>query len=179
MTRRLEVLANAAFLIVCVMVTAVLGRQLVWPTAPAVVAGAPSRPAPAPRPVYQPGERIELAGVDFTKSDKTLLLVIRSTCKYCTESMPFYKGLAGNRVLKSNVRIVGVSPDEIPVSEAYLGQYQLKLSGVVKIPLGALKVRGTPTAILVDRNAVIKQVWPGLLDEVRQQEVIRAISGRP
>jgi hypothetical protein len=127
MSRRLEVLANAAFLIVCVMVTAVLGRQLIWPNAP-IAAGAPARPAPTPRPVYQPGERIELAGVDFTKSDKTLLLVIRSTCKYCTESMPFYKGLAGDSKLTATVRIVAVSPDDIPVSEAYLGQYQVKLT---------------------------------------------------
>jgi hypothetical protein len=178
MSRRLEVLANAAFLVVCVMVTAVLGRQLVWPAAPAA-ASAPARPAPAPRPVYQPGERIELAGVDFTKSDKTLLLVIRSTCKFCTESMPFYKDLAGGWASTSNVRIVAVSPDDIPVSEAYLGQYAVKLTDVIKIPLSALKVRGTPTAILVDRSGVIKQMWPGLLDEIRQKEVIRAISGRP
>jgi hypothetical protein len=176
MGRRLEVLANAAFLVVCAMAAAVLGRQLIWPNA-TTHGDNPERPFA--RMEYQPGDRIELAGVDFTKAEKTLLLVIRSTCKYCTESMPFYEDLAGNWGSTPEVRIVAVSSDDIPVSLEYLGQYQVKLAHVVQVPVDALKVRGTPTAILVDRTAVVRQLWPGFLDEARQKEVIRALGGRP
>jgi hypothetical protein len=83
MAKRTEVLANVAFIVLCLVVAAVVaGQALGWLPRPAAApqsAAAPRPPAPAPRPMYQPGETIAVPGVDFAKADKTLLLVIRST----------------------------------------------------------------------------------------------------
>jgi hypothetical protein len=172
MAKRTEVLANVAFIVLCIiLIVKALTGPAETPAAAAVRAA-----APAPRPMYQPGETIAVPGVDFAKADRTLLLVIRSTCKYCTESMPFYKDLAGDRRPAGNVRIVALSPDEIPISHAYLGTYSVKLDEVVKVPLTALKVRGTPTAILVDKVGTVLNLWPGMLDAARQQEVLVALN---
>jgi hypothetical protein len=180
MARKLEILANVGFLTVCVLLAGVLGRQLLWPSAPALAGPAPPVNAIRPAQVLsQPGDRLTLENVDFSKAEKTLLLVIRSTCKYCTDSMPFYRALAGQRPSVPKLRIVAVSPDDVPISLKYLGLYRVQLDDVVKVPLSALKVRGTPTAILVDRASTIRQIWPGVMDEVRQKDLLRAINARP
>lgn len=51
-------------------------------------------PTDAPADPYKIGQPAPpLASVDYTKSRATLLVFLRTTCIYCTESMPLYASL--------------------------------------------------------------------------------------
>lgn len=173
MVRRIEILANLAFLLLCT-VGIVLGVQAMSRPTP-VVANGPPTPARSAPPLYQSGERITIDGVDFTAAPKTLLLVVRSTCRYCTDSMPFYKTLASAPTSGRRARIVALTPEAVEVGAEYFDSFGVKLDGVVSTPLTALKVRGTPTAILVSSTGVVEKVWQGRVDSKTELEVAAAL----
>jgi hypothetical protein len=135
--------------------------------------------APTPPPMYQVGERISLTDIDFSSAGQTLLLVVRKGCRFCEESMPFYRRLGDDLTLGRRARIVVVAPDDEAVSRAELQRYEVRADQVVRIGLDQLKVRGTPTAIVVDRASVIRQVLTGRLEETQQRELINLLRGVP
>ena len=176
MARRIEILANLAFMVLCI-VGIVLGVQAV--TRPASVAANSGPVPPTARtlpPLYEPGDKLTIDGVDFKAANKTLLLVIRSTCRFCTESMPFYKTLMAAR--SSQARIVALTPETVEVGAGYLGSHGVQLDAVVSTPLTAVKVRGTPTAILVSNAGSVEKVWQGRLDSKSELEVIAGLRER-
>jgi hypothetical protein len=92
--------------------------------------------------------------------------------------MPFYRMLMSLRKAEPDIRVVGLSPEDISVSDQYLQKHQVRFDSVLKVPLSRLKVRGTPTAILVDRAGVVQAIWPGMLDEAKQQELLLTLRQR-
>jgi hypothetical protein len=52
--------------------------------------GASSPPTSQPR--YQPGDRLDRSKLNI--GGRTLIIATKSTCRYCSESMSFYRSLA-------------------------------------------------------------------------------------
>src|SRR5712692_6123950 len=46
--------------------------------------------------VIDVGTKVDLAGIDWAKNNKTLLLVLSTTCHFCTENAPFYRQIVEN-----------------------------------------------------------------------------------
>jgi thioredoxin-related protein len=126
-------------------------------------------------PLYREGETIAVPGVSFTSRDRTLLLVTQKGCRYCDQSMPFYQALGADDALGKRTQIVLLAPDEEAVSREELAQRGVRVDKVIRMSLSQLKVRGTPTAIVVNRQGVIERVLPGLLDEARQAQLMDAL----
>lgn len=175
MERHLQLAATCAFLALCV-VGVVLGvRQLLLPVGPHGLA-----PIREPQPAlstYQPGDAISLRGVEFATSEHTLVLVIRKGCRFCEESMPFYQRLGDDASLAARVRIVVVAPDDEATSRAELARNRVRVDQIVQLQLNLLKVRGTPTAVLVGRTGVVERAWTGRLDNPGEQELIEVLKG--
>jgi thioredoxin-related protein len=89
--------------------------------------------------------------------------------------MPFYKTLGTDEALAQHTRVVLVAPDEEAESRAELEKHGVRVDQIVRTSLGALKVRGTPTAIVVNRQGLIERVLPGLLDESRQSQLLNVL----
>jgi predicted transcriptional regulator len=70
-----------------------------------------------------------------------------------------------------------VAPDEEAVSREELAKQQIRVDQVVKKSLAGLKVRGTPTAIVVSKDGRVEKVMAGRLDEKQQQELLAALRG--
>ena len=173
--KTIETLANLCIVIVALLGAAVLARQLIA-REPVPAAASTARPRPsgqaagAAAPVK--GAPFSLPGVDWTKQDQTLVLVLSSTCHFCTESAPFYQRLVTEARRNRNTRLIAVLPQPTEDGIRYLKQVGVSIDEVLQAPLSTLGTRGTPTLILVDKRGEVKNTWIGRLAAERESEVL-------
>jgi thioredoxin-related protein len=159
-TRKLETLVNVAIIVVAVAVCAVLAKQY-------LLTGASGR-SHGP----EVGSKIELAGTDLSKEDKTLLLVLQKGCHFCTDSGPFYQRLAREASARGDrVKLLAVLPQNEEEGRRYLSDLGVPIERVTQASLSKLDVSGTPTLILLDRGKV-SDVWVGKLPDESEAEVL-------
>lgn len=118
-----------------------------------------------------------LPAYDWKAHDRTLVLVLKDGCRFCEESIPFYRKLA--ELGKSNhidAHLIAVFPDDPAAVRRLVEAQRLALEVFPGIELSQLKVEGTPTLILVDRQGRVSKVWIGQLDAAGQADVVTAIS---
>jgi peroxiredoxin len=126
---------------------------------------------------YKVGDDIGvIEGLDFSTAPQTLLMYVRSTCGFCTKSMPFYQRLL-EESRSSDVRIVAVGSEEQETINDYLVSHGVRVHGVVSVTAGAIRSPGTPTLILVNREGKVEKVWQGqLMRKAEEDAVVVALS---
>jgi hypothetical protein len=137
--------------------------------APKVV-NSPSRP-PADT-LIQPGTKVSLPGMDWSKNGQTLLLAVSDKCHFCTESAPFYQHLAREH---GKTRLVAVLPQPVADGRDYFAKMNVSIDEIRQDALGSLGVRGTPTLILVNGKGIAIKSWVGKLTADREAEVIAGL----
>ena len=120
--------------------------------------------------------------VSFDRHSRTLVLAIRSGCKYCTADLPFYASLAQIRASQARgdkPRLVVVTSDERSQIDRYLSDAGVVADQVIaqKNPAD-LRLAATPVVLLVGSDRRIQEVWRGELDDRREQSVVNAFLGR-
>lgn len=161
-TKRLEIATNVAVLVVCLIIVAGTTYNFF----------APRSPSTSMSPNV--GEAVKLRGVEWSGSQKTLILAISTQCHFCSESVPFYKKLSPAAGGKGD-RVIAVFPQPTQESKNYLSEKELRIDQVMQAPLTQLKVGGTPTLILVNSSGKIEKVWKGKLTEAGEQEVLSSL----
>jgi hypothetical protein len=127
-------------------------------------------------PRLAPQHSVKNLPLDFAAPRKTLVLVVKSSCPYCTASMEFYKRLANlDRVRSDQVRFVVAGPEPVPVLARYITGHGLHSKQIVTADVPG--VSGTPTLFIVDKTGVIEAVWVGKLQPWTEQDVIDAVKG--
>ena len=164
MIRKLEVLANIAVVITSVVLCSVLVKKYFFSASkpvPAVEAVASKSPASSlsQRRSIQAGTKISLPGIDWSKSNRTVLLALSTTCHFCTASAPFYQKL--EQQSPNDLRLVAVLPQSVEDGRAYLNKLGVAIQDVVQAPLASVGVSGTPTLLLVDREGSVIESWVG------------------
>src|SRR6266403_2612076 len=106
-------LGNICVVITSVVLCSVLIKKYVLsstkPEASVEAVQSKSPPSSASRrPSIQAGTKISLVGIDWSKSDRTVVLALSTGCHYCSESAPFYQKLQQQN--PNNVRLVAVLP---------------------------------------------------------------------
>lgn len=134
------------------------------------------QPPAAGRHVYDLDKQV------FANADRTLLLVLRDGCRYCTESMPFYRELGRLRAESRGpkIRLVAVVLSERNPGAAtrYVHSQGLAVDGVVALAGERQKrfgVGATPTLMLVDQTGLIAERWVGLLDASGERRVLDSL----
>lgn len=130
-----------------------------------------------------PGTRVR--GIEkqlLTRSDRTLLLVVKESCPYCAASMPLYRDLVRRRaqVSASSLRVVAVLLGQRDPAAAarYLERQRLSVDEIVVLsakPQKDFGVDKTPTVILVDRTGTIREKWVGRLSASAEESLVRSI----
>lgn len=115
------------------------------------------------------------AGDVFDLNGRTLLMVLRSDCRFCQQSMPFYRRLLERS--RQGVEIVVAAPASDTGIAGYLESEGVAPDSVVLVQPGTLPVQGTPSLLLVDDGGGVTQAWVGLLDTAREASVLDALSG--
>lgn len=170
MSAKLETAVNVMTLLTSIIVLGMIGQRT-WV----------SSHRPSPPQLFREGERIPIFdGLDVSKVARTLVMVVRHDCRYCAESLPFYRtlsqSLSDNNPVGSQLVIVTV--DDLETAKQYVRDNQLNISAIVPVPparRSELRVPGTPTLMLVDRDGRIQRMWVGTLDPTRQKEVTAAL----
>jgi hypothetical protein len=164
MTKKLDVAVNVAIIVTCLITSAVLLTKFhIFPSG-----------RPAPRTALQRGDRLPPDWhIDLAPRGPAVIAVIRSSCGFCTESMPFYRQLS---LRGRGVHFVAVSNEPATTTQAYLASHGVTATQVVSLPGGVPGVNGTPTLLAVDRAGVIRDRRTGLLAPNKQQEFLESLA---
>jgi hypothetical protein len=170
--RPVEFIANLAIIAVAILGCALLTKQL--RSAPV-----PPRPQAAVRPAERTapevGARVSVEGIDWSRRERTLVLVLSTTCHFCTESAPFYRRVASEAKRHGTVGLLAVFPQTREEAKPYLEQLGVTVDAVVQAPVVSVGTRGTPTLVLVDSHGVIKRTWVGRLAPEGESQVLDAV----
>ncbi len=161
-TKRLEQLANVAIIVVALLLGGVLVKRYLLPQAE----------SPQAQARLQPGTKLSVPGIEWDKNERTLLLVLSTTCHFCTESSPFYQRLAQEKAKKGGVGLVAVLPQSVDESQKYLNDLGVSVDDIKQVGLDAVQVRGTPTLIMADRTGTVVESWVGKLPSEAEVEVL-------
>lgn len=116
-------------------------------------------------------------GLGVEQSARSVLLYLNSGCRYCTESIPFYVRLSQLPSVKiARFRVVVLTDEPTDVIASYLGHYGIKASAIVKARDAGVRLPGTPSVLVVDRNGHVLGSWFGWLAQEQQAEVLSALA---
>ncbi len=163
--QKIEVIANVLIIVAVVILIGVVGQKYLSSSSSS---DAPVHNSPAI------GQKILLPDVDFSKSNKNVLLILQRGCKFCSQSAEFYKTLI-QKTQGKNVNIIAVLPQEKEEAEEYLKS--LGISGIEtrQAQIETFQVGGTPTIVIVNDKGEISNVWVGQLQSDKENEVIYKI----
>lgn len=93
--------------------------------------------------------------------------------------MPFYRTLVEERN-KSGVpvQLVGACDQPIDVCKNYWAANQLKLDQIVSLSLDNLKLRSTPTLLLLGRDGRVQDSWVGRLPSADESAIVKTLAAR-
>lgn len=180
MNKPFEQATNLAFFAACVLVGANAALQLRDRYIPRPSSSiTASERAPTLPPELQIGSEVPaLPGINFAFAEqaRTVLVMVRSTCSYCTESMPFYKRLMERRRASAGTRVVAVSAEPETVTTAYLASHGVSVDQVVSLRDNLLRVPGTPTVIVVRADGQVTSSHVGKLNAAGEEDVLAQIT---
>ena len=131
------------------------------------------RTAPAPTTAYEAGTIIDTPDAWHRDAPYTLVLFARSSCGACQTASPYLKTLVGRVRAKGAVVLAG-SEQARDEDAAYARGLGLTGAEFRVTPAG-LRVRATPTLVLVNREGRILGTWEGVGKEDRQASITQAI----
>lgn len=167
MARKLETASHVAVIIACLFLCVTLVRNYVSGNGGPHAVSAPA--------VYEVGDQFpSIEGLSFAEHEQTVVLVVRSTCRFCTESLGFYRQLIDSRE-PIRTQFVAVTDEPTAVCADYLRENGVGVDQTIEVQAGSLKIRGTPTVVLLDRRGVVRALWSGRLPPEAEDEVVRTL----
>ncbi len=152
-----DLLANILTIIVAVVFIALVVQRYVVPSIPTS-----SGP--------QVGRLVTVADFEPSGSNKNVLLVMMKGCRFCEESMGFYKSLLQQNQ-GTGVKFVAIFPQGSDNIADYLKKYGITDIDVKYSKLTEIGVDATPTIIVTSENGLITRVWVGKLSPEKETEV--------
>ncbi len=144
---------------------------VVWPRLANALGIEPSRPAPA----YVAGDRVDVPAAWYQRAPRTLILFARASCGACQTAQPFLRSLASTVLEHGAAVIVAGHRETVAEDAAFARSLGLGDDAFVPFPAG-LRVRVTPTLVLVDRTGAILHAWEAVGPPDRQQAIARAVT---
>lgn len=170
--KKLEVGAHIAIIVVAILVCVVLVKNYLLPR------NEPQQPnAPTPQQQVATGTQISLPDVDWSKNKRTLVAVLSTSCRFCTESASLYQQIATERSKRDDVKTIALFPQTVADAQQYLSRLGVTVDEIKQVEPSAVRARGTPTLILVDNTGTVKKVWIGKLPPEKEAEVLTELRG--
>jgi peroxiredoxin len=132
-------------------------------------------------PRYVAGDSLaEVPEIATITVPRILVVFVNSLCRYCTESMPFYRQLSELRASNAGgdpASIIFVSREPLASLTTYLANHGIGGQLLIALPQGTpFKMTTTPTVLLLDRMRKVERVWVGLLSDSQRNEVLAIVS---
>jgi hypothetical protein len=171
LVRRASVAVSAGL---ALMVVATAG-YIAWPQIASKM-GVRAAPAPAPAP-YVAGQQVDVPAAWYADAPHTLILFARASCAACEKAQPFLKEIVGQ--MRSHGTVVMAHPDGFPADDKKFASGLGIADDHVKVTTAGLRVRATPTLVLVDRQGRIVDAWEGAGKIDTRLAIRAAIDGLP
>jgi thioredoxin-related protein len=168
--KKIELFSNIAIIVVAILVSSSFLLSY-------FSGGSSKTPQPEPG-ISLTGTKLPLDGIDWSKKGKTIVLALSANCRYCNESVDFYRTIADKRADRNDIGLVGVMPQDIGDARTYFTDRNLGVDEVRSLNLSNIRVKGTPTLIVVDRDGSVVESWVGRLTPEKEEEVIRRVFGQ-
>jgi len=162
--KKIELLANVSIIVVAVILGFVLINRFVFPPTPV-----------GPGEDIKVGTKVSLPDINWSQSERNLVLVLQKGCRFCAESGPFYRHLTRETTALANVRLIAALPQDVGEASQYLSDLGVAVNEIRQVPPVSVGVRGTPTLLLVDNTGTITDVWVGKLSPDKEAEVLRRL----
>jgi len=159
----LDRLANLALIVRCIGATALIARN--WN---------PTQRVFVPPETYKTGEEVRWADMLPSGDDRFVVVFVRSTCSFCTNSMPFYARLNDLIEDAATVRLLFIGDEPKEVIETYLRQNGVDAKNIYRLNNPDPKLGVTPT-LLVLRGRKVTHSWVGQLDRSKEGDVTKAL----
>ena len=147
---------NIAILLVAVVLTALLVKQFFF------------QPAQNSDYGIVPDARLNIDGVNWADTERTVLIVLGKECKFCTDSATLYRRLAAGLTSQTNIRLMAVFSKNESDADAYLKQLEIPIREVRYLSLSSLGIKNVPTLAILDRNGVVTDMWVGKLSPLKE-----------
>ncbi|MDQ3070436.1 MAG: hypothetical protein M3R55_12010 [Acidobacteriota bacterium] len=122
---------------------------------------------PAARTVLTPGTSYD--GMAVNPGRRSVVLVISPSCRFCIESMDFYKRLLASAPGR-DVDVVFHSPTSAEQTKAFLSTYGVRNARLLNVRLPSA-ITGTPATIVLDSAGRVVGGWLGKLTTLQEREV--------
>jgi hypothetical protein len=161
---RLEKATNVAIIVACVLLVASLVRNY-YLSQNSDLSALPAKGTEIKLPIASSGGQ--------QSAVPTLVLALSKSCRFCEESVPFYRKLmAFKNSSPQGLRLVAVLPDKQEEAESYLKGNGIAVDAVVSMPISNLGVQGTPTLLLLDGQNKLEEIWVGKMSDEGELQVI-------
>lgn len=119
------------------------------------------------------GQTIAIPGVDWSHSNRSVVLALSSHCPYCIKSTEFYSTLADTKQRRHlPIQIIAAFPEATDTAEDFLSSHKVVVDKVIRTSLADMHVEATPTVLIVDDHGRIAKEWVGKLTQEGEQQVI-------
>jgi len=115
------------------------------------------------------GSRLSLSNVNWSSYNKTLIMGLSVSCKYCSESMELYRKILHSERI-GQINVIAIFPEQVAESRPYLRANGIEISDIRRDDLNELGIRRTPTLLLVDRAGRVQSTSIGNLSHARETE---------
>jgi len=158
--KKVELVANIAIILVAVSLAVVLVKRFVF--------------TPRNENTVQSnvGTKLSQPDIDWTKSNKNVVLMLSNTCHFCTESAPFYKRLVQEQTQRGTFRLTAVLPQPVSDGQKYLNGLGVEINEIRQLSPGGIRISGTPTILLDNSAGVVTEEWLGKLPPEKENEVL-------
>lgn len=184
--RNVQFLANLATIVIAVLLSFIVIKQYILPNSDTrnsninLESGKSSAtPALAPNSkekVNPVGKTVPLEKVNWKENKRTLVLYLSDTCRFCTESGPFYQKLV-EKNSDDKIKLVTVLPQSVDEGKQYLEKLGVGIKDVHSSSLASIGVRSTPTLLLVNEDGIISEMWIGKLSNDKEEELLKRLFG--
>jgi len=162
----LEIGTNIAIVVVAVAVLGTVIRNYL----------SNRKPAPYPNALKRGSVMADVKGAELNKYPRTLILALSTQCRYCTQSVPFYKRLLqANAQVGGQINIIALFPESREQVEEYTTQNQLQLKTVSLVDHHKVNIEIVPYLVLVDSNREVLETWFGKLSQDDEEDVIKTV----
>ena len=124
------------------------------------------------------GKQIDIPNINWSKNSQTLLIVLSTTCHFCTENVPFYQKLAQQFNKKEELKLMAVFPQQQSVAKDYLSNNKIAINDIFQIVPSEIGVKGTPTILLLDNEGKVIQAWLGKIPASEEEKIIKEINSK-
>ena len=133
---------------------------------------------PSGGPNYQltTSAKLRISGINWTDSERTILLALSKECKYCSGSAAFYRRLAAGLASQGNTRLLAVFSEKESDAEAYLKRLETPIDELRYVSFSSLGIKSVPTIAIVDREGVVTYMWVGKLPPLEEKGLMSKLN---